>query len=222
MKIGNGLFLCVIALTTLAGGCAMLVGSPSGAHQVNSKVGIDPGEIRTAEDPDAVAAARHHELATFAAGCFWGVESAFRKTKGVVATAVGYSGGKSKNPSYKEVCTDTTGHAEAVLVEFDPKLISYTDLLEVFWTYHDPTQLNRQGPDFGTQYRSAILYRSESQRKIAVDSRNKLNKSGEFKTPVVTEIAHAKTFWLAEEYHQQYAEKTGHDSCPAPRKRIKQ
>ena len=222
MTISNGILLGVLGLTVISGGCAMLMGTTGGNQQVNPKVGIDPGDIRTAKDPDAIAAKRDHELATFAAGCFWGVESAFRKTKGVVATAVGYSGGNTKNPSYKDVCSDQTGHAEAVLVEFDPKIVSYGDLLEVFWTYHDPTQFNRQGPDWGTQYRSAIFYRSESQRKIAVDSRNKLNKSGEFKVPVVTEITQAKTFWLAEEYHQQYAEKTGHDSCPAPRKRIKQ
>ena len=149
------------------------------------------------------------EKATFAAGCFWGVEAAFRKVKGVVSTTVGYTGGNTKNPTYKEVCTDRTGHAEAVLVEYDPSQISYEDLLKVFWEVHDPTQLNRQGPDVGTQYRSAIFYDSSEQQAAATASKERLEKSGRYKRSIVTEIIPASEFWRAEEYHQQYFVKCG-------------
>jgi len=149
------------------------------------------------------------QKATFAAGCFWGVESAFRDLPGVLATAVGYTGGHTENPTYKEVCSDRTGHAEAVTVEFDPAKISYEQLLEVFWDLHDPTQLNRQGPDHGSQYRTAIFTHDEAQAKAAQASKDRLSKSGKFKRPVVTEIVAAPVFYMAEDYHQQYFEKRG-------------
>ena len=153
------------------------------------------------------------EKATFAAGCFWGVEEAFRKVNGVVSTAVGYTGGTMENPSYKDVCTGRTGHAEATLVEFDPSLISYDDLLEVFWATHDPTTLNRQGLDVGNQYRSAIFYHNEEQETLAMASRDELRSSGKYTRDIVTEITPASTFYMAEDYHQQYLEKRGVASC---------
>lgn len=151
--------------------------------------------------------------AIFAAGCFWGVEEAFRPLKGVTSTTVGYTGGTMKDPSYKDVCTGTTAHAEAVEVEFDPKQISYDQLLSVFWQSHDPTTLNRQGPDYGTQYRSAIFYEDAEQEAAARRSKAELEKSGLFKRPIVTEIKPALEFYRAEDYHQQYFEKRGIKSC---------
>lgn len=149
------------------------------------------------------------EKATFGAGCFWGVEAAFRKVDGVVDTAVGYSGGHTPNPTYEDVCSHTTGHAEVVQVTFDPARVSYEELLEVFWRIHDPTQVNRQGPDIGDQYRSVIFYHSGEQRRIAEESRAALEASGRLSRPVATKIEPAQTFWRAEEYHQRYYEKRG-------------
>jgi peptide-methionine (S)-S-oxide reductase len=151
------------------------------------------------------------EKATFAAGCFWGVEATFRSFAGVTSTQVGYIGGAMDNPTYKEVCTDRTGHAEAVEVTYDPKVISYHDLLEVFWKNHNPTTLNRQGPDVGTQYRSAIFFHSPEQEAEARRSRDEAQ--AHFSRPIVTEIKPAPVFWRAEEYHQQYLEKRGLASC---------
>jgi len=151
--------------------------------------------------------------ATFAAGCFWGVEETFRKLPGVTATAVGYMGGKLDNPTYQDVCTDATGHAEVVDVEYDPAKISYEQLLDVFWQNHDPTQLNRQGPDVGKQYRSAVFYHSPEQKMAAEAAKAALEASGRFRRPVVTEITAAAPFWRAEEYHQKYLQKRGKDSC---------
>jgi peptide-methionine (S)-S-oxide reductase len=151
--------------------------------------------------------------ATFGAGCFWGVEEEFRKIPGVLATAVGYSGGKLDNPTYKDVCTDTTGHAEVVEVEYDPDRVSYDALLDVFWNGHNPTQLNRQGPDVGTQYRSAIFFHTPEQEAAARASKEKLQTSERFPKPIVTEISPAQTFWRAEDYHQQYLAKRGLGSC---------
>jgi len=151
--------------------------------------------------------------AMFGAGCFWGVEAAFRRLKGVKSTAVGYAGGSLKNPTYHDVCTGTTGHAEVVQVEYDPAVTAYDDLLTVFWENHDPTTLNRQGPDVGTQYRSAIFFESPEQEAAAVASKERLEKSGRFKRPIVTQIEPATDFWKAEDYHQQYLEKRGLATC---------
>ncbi|MFO0949024.1 MAG: peptide-methionine (S)-S-oxide reductase MsrA [Planctomycetota bacterium] len=153
------------------------------------------------------------EKATFGAGCFWGVEATFRNTEGVTATAVGYLGGSTANPTYEQVCTDRTGHAEVVEVEFNPAKVSYEKLLEVFWDCHDPTTLNRQGPDVGTQYRSAIFYHSPEQKAAAETSKEKRQASGKHRRPIVTEITPTSTFYRAEEYHQQYLEKRGLSSC---------
>ena len=154
--------------------------------------------------------------ATFAAGCFWGVEDAFRQVKGVTSTTVGYTGGTTLNPTYKEVCTDRTGHAEAVEVEFDPNQVSYRELLALFFRSHDPTTLNRQGPDFGSQYRSAIFFHDAGQEKEAREAKAALEKAGIFKRPIVTQIVPAPEFYRAEDYHQQYFEKQGIRSCHLP------
>ena len=153
------------------------------------------------------------ETAAFAAGCFWGVEAAFRQVPGVVSTSVGYTGGRTQNPTYRAVCSDKTGHAEAVQVIYDPAKVSYQQLLQLFWDIHDPTTVNRQGPDIGSQYRSAIFYHNQQQRSAAEESKIKLTQSGKFKRPIVTEIIPASTFYRAEEYHQRYLEKHGRVSC---------
>ena len=151
--------------------------------------------------------------ATFGAGCFWGVEETFRAVPGVVNTAVGYMGGTLKDPTYKDVCTDRTGHAEVVEVKYDPTQVSYDTLLDVFWNNHDPTTLNRQGPDSGTQYRSAIFFYTPEQEAAAQASKERLAASGKFRRPIVTEIAPAGPFYRAEEYHQRYLEKRGLSHC---------
>lgn len=154
------------------------------------------------------------EVATFAAGCFWGVEHIFKDVKGVVSTRVGYTGGATEHPGYRDVSTGATGHAEAVRVEYDPSVITYQELLDYFWRLHDPTQLNRQGPDVGTQYRSVIFYHNEAQKKAAEQSKEKFNRSGVFARKVVTEIVPAGTFYDAEEYHQDFFGKNpGRPSC---------
>ncbi|MFA7237786.1 MAG: peptide-methionine (S)-S-oxide reductase MsrA [Phycisphaeraceae bacterium] len=149
------------------------------------------------------------EQATFAAGCFWGVEEAFRTLTGVTGTQVGYTGGHTEKPTYEQVCTDATGHAEAVLITFDPDTITYEQLLDVFWRCHRPTQLNRQGPDIGTQYRSAIFYHCPEQHAMAERTMNALATGGKYDQPIVTRIVPAATFWPAEEYHQHYLLKHG-------------
>ena len=151
--------------------------------------------------------------ATFGAGCFWGVEEEFRKIPGVRETAVGYSGGETVNPTYADVCTDETGHAEVVEVDYDPAKTSYETLLETFWNGHNPTELNRQGPDVGRQYRSVIFFHTPEQEAAARASKERLEKSGRFPRPIVTEISPAQPFWRAEEYHQRYLEKRGLGSC---------
>lgn len=156
------------------------------------------------------------ETATFGAGCFWGVELAFRKIDGVVAATAGYLGGTMPNPTYEDVCTGRTGHAEVVQVGYDPDRVTFEDLLEVFWTCHDPTQRNRQGPDVGTQYRSAIFFHTPEQEQAARASIDALVQSGRFTKPIVTEISPASTFFPAEEYHQRYLEKHGLTSCSLP------
>jgi peptide-methionine (S)-S-oxide reductase len=149
------------------------------------------------------------EKATFAAGCFWGVEESFYGLPGVITTRVGYTGGNLEQPNYQQVCSGSTGHAEAVELTFDPDKISYQQLLQAFWQAHDPTQFNRQGPDVGSQYRSAIFYHSDEQRRLAEDSRDALDRSGRYRRSLVTEILPASTFWEAEEYHQKYHLKNG-------------
>jgi len=150
-------------------------------------------------------------VATFGAGCFWGVEAAFRKVEGVIGTEVGYSGGHTETPTYKEVCTDSTGHAEVVRVEFDPDQVSYGELLDVFWNNHDPSQLNRQGPDIGTQYRSVIFFHDDEQEKVAVASRERAQ--GRHPRKIVTTIEPARAFYPAEEHHQQYLAKRDASTC---------
>ena len=159
------------------------------------------------------SAQQQTERACFAAGCFWGVEQEFRKEPGVLATQVGYVGGHVKNPNYELVCDGETGHAEAVEIEFDPAKITYDQLLDLFWSLHDPTTLNRQGPDVGDQYRSAVFTYSDAQKKAAAASRDRLQVSGELKNPIVTEIVTISEFWPAEGYHQQYVEKGGRAAC---------
>ncbi len=168
---------------------------------------VDSNNKKTIEN------AQQYETATFAAGCFWGVEETFRKTEGVVSTMVGYTGGTKPNPTYREVCFKNTGHAEAVQVTYDPRKISYEQLLEVFWNNHNPTQYNRQGPDVGDQYRSAIFFHNPAQETAAKASKEKLEKAGRFNRPIVTQIVPAVTFYPAEEYHQRYLEKQGLSVC---------
>ncbi len=151
--------------------------------------------------------------ATFGAGCFWGVEAAFRQLEGVTATRVGYSGGRTENPTYEDVCSHTTGHAEVVEVTYDPDVVSYDDLLDVFWRKHDPTQLNRQGWDVGDQYRSVVFFHDSEQREAALAS--KAREQAQWTAPIVTQIEPAQTFYEAEDYHQQYLEKRGRSSCTA-------
>ncbi|MGA2482912.1 MAG: peptide-methionine (S)-S-oxide reductase MsrA [Candidatus Acidiferrales bacterium] len=153
------------------------------------------------------------DKATFGAGCFWGIEAAFRRVPGVMDTAAGYAGGHFPNPTYRDVCTDETGHAEAVEVTYDPVELSYDELLNVFWQVHDPTQVNRQGPDVGTQYRSVIFFHTPEQEAAARKSKAALEASGRFQKPIATEILPAGSFYRAEEYHQRYLEKRGAASC---------
>ena len=151
--------------------------------------------------------------ATFGAGCFWGVEAAFRRIDGVTEAAVGYAGGHTEEPTYREVCSHGTGHAEVVEIDFDPDRVSYDELLDAFWAMHDPTQVNRQGPDIGDQYRSVIFFHTPEQEQAARDSKQQLHESGVLRRPVATLIEPAPTFWRAEEYHQRYLEKNSHAAC---------
>ncbi len=153
------------------------------------------------------------QKATFGAGCFWGVEAEFRRVEGVVSTSVGYEGGTLANPTYRDVCSNRTGHAEVVEVVYDPARVSYGEILNVFWENHDPTQLNRQGPDVGTQYRSAIFFHSPEQQAEAIASKEERERGGRYRRPIVTEIVPASTYYPAEDYHQQYLEKRGLASC---------
>lgn len=153
------------------------------------------------------------EKATFGAGCFWGVEATFRSIPGVLEAIVGYAGGKTENPTYEDVCSHDTGHAEVVEVEFDPERVPYEKLLEVFWTNHDPTTPNRQGPDVGSQYRSVVFYHSHEQRAAAEKMKTELGASGRFRRPIVTQIEPAPAFYRAEEYHQRYLERRGQSHC---------
>jgi len=207
----KGVFaLAVVGIGVLASifGCAVTSATtdPSGA-----KVGTNPGRIFQS-GPVKLKPAEGNQLAAFSGGCFWGTEDVFRQIPGVVATAVGYSGGHTSNPTYEDVCSHTTGHAETVLVEYNPAKVSYKKLLAVFWENHDPTTVNRQGPDVGSNYRSAIWTFSETQAEVARQSLNAEQKK--LTHEIVTEIKPAEPFWVAEDYHQQYDEKHGTHFCP--------
>jgi len=178
--------------------------------KTNGKVGTDPGHS-TATGAKLVPVG-NDKLAAFAAGCFWGVEDGFRHVPGVVATAPGYSGGHTENPTYEDVCTHTTGHAEAVLVEYDPAKVSYEKLLQAFWMMHDPTQVNRQGPDYGDNYRSVIFTFDDDQARVAKASKAKEQPNHD--KPIATSIEPMRVFYKAEAFHQQYSERTGDHSCP--------
>jgi peptide-methionine (S)-S-oxide reductase len=202
------------AMIALFAAGALLSGAmwQNAAHKVSrppSGVGTKPGGVGKGT---MLKAGDGHELAVFGGGCFWGLEDRFRRVPGVTATAVGYTGGTTDDPTYSEVCNHTTGHAEAVLVEFDPKKVSYDKLVTAFWTFHNPTTLNRQGPDVGDNYRSVIWYFNEQQRKTAVANMQAAQKN--FKSKIVTSIEPAERFWIAEDYHQQYHQKTGTAACP--------
>jgi peptide-methionine (S)-S-oxide reductase len=202
--------LFVSSLVVAAVATAAWQGASNGAApRPKSNIGTKPGGAGAGVP---LKPGKGRELAMFAGGCFWGVEYRLRTVPGVVATAVGYSGGETDAPTYESVCRHDTGHAEAVLVEFDPAKVSYEKLLSTFWSIHNPTTLNRQGPDYGSQYRSAIFTFNEAQRKAAIASRDKEQKK--LSRPIVTQIAPAQPFWIAEEYHQQYHEKTGTAACP--------
>jgi peptide-methionine (S)-S-oxide reductase len=204
-------------LTVAALAAAAILASPgrarsgAGAMIGNPSVGTRPGGVGRGT---ALVPSGKNQLAAFAQGCFWGVEERFRKVPGVVATAVGYTGGHSRAPSYEDVCSHRTGHAEAVLVEFDPARVSYADLLAFFWETHDPTTGDRQGPDRGDQYRSAIFTFGAEQQAAALASRAERQRG--LADPITTEVAPAGRFWVAEDYHQQWDEKHGALSCPVP------
>jgi peptide-methionine (S)-S-oxide reductase len=199
------------ALGLLGLGVLAVRGTGGGGKVGNPACGTDPGH---AGHGTPLVARGKNQLAIFAQGCFWGVEERLRRVPGVVATAVGYAGGQAVNPSYEDVCTGATGHAESVLVEFDPSQVTYGKLLQFFWETHDPTSGNAQGPDHGTQYRSAIFTFGPEQQKEALASREQAQKG--LRDPITTEIAPAGPFWIAEGYHQQWDEKHGALSCPMP------
>jgi peptide methionine sulfoxide reductase msrA/msrB len=174
---------------------------------------FDKAESKNAPSKSSSKDGSNYELATFAAGCFWGVESIFKQVTGVMETTVGYTGGTVPNPSYRQVCTGITGHAEAVLIRYDPKIVSYEELLSLFWMIHDPTTPNRQGPDVGTQYRSAIFYHNDRQKRAAEESKEEFDRNGSYINKATTQIIPASPFYDAEEYHQDYFEKQGGRSC---------
>jgi peptide-methionine (S)-S-oxide reductase len=221
--LGSIVALCSLVLAASAGGCktqgdgatpAVSDAFTSANVSTNiaattAKVGVDAGHAGAGTP---LVAAAGHQLAAFAEGCFWGSENTYRHVNGVTNTAVGYTGGHTEHPSYEDVCTHTTGHAETVLVEFDPKVVSYDDLLSVFWKSHDPTTLNRQGPDVGDSYRSAIFVFNDAQ--MAAAKASEAAEQQRLAKPITTQIATIGKFWLGEGYHQQYDEKTGSESCP--------
>lgn len=194
-----------------------LAGATLAAVESVSSPASNTGEETTAQskvsDDQSKESAMGMQKATFAAGCFWGVESTFQQIDGVVSTQVGYVGGTTPSPTYKQVCSSTTGHAEAVEVTYDPETVGYDKLLEVFWSSHNPTTMNRQGPDVGSQYRSAIFFYDTDQEAAAKKSKDALAESGKFKQPIVTQIVPATTFHRAEEYHQSFLAKQGRTSC---------
>jgi len=204
-----------ITSVVLAASTMMLLGALSIAGCDSSANRAETGASTTSQTKATPGSATQKETnvktetALFGAGCFWGVESTFRKVPGVVSTAVGYAGGKTDHPSYQDVCSDQSGHAEVVQVTYDPSKVGYQKLLEVFFENHDPTTMNSQGPDFGTQYRSVIFYADDEQKQLATNEKQKRDKSGDYVGPIATSIDPAPTFWKAEDYHQQYFEKKG-------------
>lgn len=203
------LVLCFLGLCVLGGCEKSSVGEVAEKNDVVKKSDVVETRVGSGDGDSEMV-----EKATFGGGCFWGTEAAFRQVKGVAETAVGYMGGDRENPTYKDVCSGTTGHAEVVQVKYDPAKVSYGKLLEVFWKSHNPTTLNRQGPDVGTQYRSVIFFHSPDQQTVALASKEKLQQSGTYrKKTIVTEVVGSATFNLAEDYHQQYLEKRGLSQC---------
>ena len=200
--------LSLALLAVGIGVLAFVMGADAGDK--NSTPKQEPSKATTGEHD---MSDQNYKTAMFGAGCFWGVEASYRQVEGVKETAVGYAGGSVDNPTYKQVCYSGTGHAEVVRVIYDPSKVSYDDLLKVFWENHDPTQLNRQGPDVGDQYRSAIFYYDDDQKAAAMASKQTLDKSGDYKRPIVTQVESAPEFWMAEDYHQQYLEKRGLSTC---------
>ncbi len=214
----KSILIAVGGLTVLALGFAFSRQGATNTHNTKPKTGVIAQKEGTKLDHRKAALAKGHDVAVFAAGCFWGVESDFRGVPGVVATAVGFAGGHTPNVSYKDVCNGDTGHAEVVIVEFDPKKVKYEYLVRVFFENHDPTTLNSQGPDFGEQYRSAIFYFDDAQKAAAVKVKDELTAKKKFRSPIVTQIVQVGPIWMAEEYHQQYYEKKGifHNACRLP------
>ena len=216
----SGMLLTLVGCDTsrptsaTASGNSAATGGTTSTGETSAVTATAATATDTKTENDPVTESTRTETATFGAGCFWGVESAFRKVPGVVATAVGYAGGTTERPTYEEVCRDETGHAEVVQVKYDPAKVDYPKLLEVFFENHDPTTLNRQGPDVGGQYRSVIFFHTPEQEKLARAEKDRRDASGEYVGPIVTYIQPAPTFWAAEDYHQQYFEKKGYNwSC---------
>gem|GEM_PF-233853 len=212
----------VASMCMVAGGCCVLIAACSRTAEPTMQPAAGMASPTGTPSPasptpaDRMTKESKVSIAMFGAGCFWGVEETFRTMPGVVKTAVGYAGGSKDNPTYKDVCNDTTGHAEVVQITYDPSKITYGQLLDTFWKCHDPTQINRQGPDYGEQYRTVIFYTSPEQQKEAQDSKMALAASGKWKRPIATAVQPAPTFWPAEEYHQQYLFKRGEANCHLP------
>jgi len=200
-------------MRTLFGFSVLLLAACGGDRTATRTPESASTTLPTTMNDSATPSTQRLEKATFGAGCFWGVEQVFRKVPGVTDAAVGYTGGTTSNPSYRQICTGATGHAEVVEVTFDPQRVTYERLVDIFFKIHDPTTLNRQGPDVGDQYRSVIFCHSDEQRKVAESMKDKAGKSGRYKNPIVTFVEPAPSFWRAEEYHQRYFEKNGGPSC---------
>jgi len=212
-QYSRNLKLMILALVSVGSLYAI-----NGCFEKKEAVKMNSSQVQnnTVQTTEPAGEPSQYKKATFAAGCFWGVETAFSEMPGVISTTAGYTGGTTENPTYKQVCSGTTGHAEAVEITYDPSRVSYEQLLEVFWNIHDPTTYNRQGPDVGAQYRSAIFYHTPEQLAEAKNSIEKLERSGRFEGSIVTEIKPAAKFYPAEEYHQQYLKKQGKISCHRP------
>lgn len=212
--VGLGVFCAAMA----GGGCGPGGGAGGGAGQSPKPATVASHEAAPGAMSPAAPTTKDMKMAEamFGAGCFWGVEELFRKVPGVLETEVGFAGGKTEKPTYKQVCYEGTGHAEVVHFKYDPTVVSYDQLLDLFWRNHDPTQVNRQGPDYGDQYRTVVFYYSPEQQKAAEASKAALGASGKYKRPIATQIVPAATFWKAEDYHQKYLMKQGLDNCHLP------